>query len=429
MTFVAKITSIHWSVGALTLCLAAGNAAALEPDVLFKRVSPSVWVVRTFDAQERPLLAGSAVVVAPGRLVTNCHVLAKASSLVIRQDNVSYGATLEYPDVERDLCQIKVANFHAPAVAIAPASSVRVGQKVYAIGSPRGLENTLSEGLLSGLRGGGEQAGEKRLLQLTAALSPGSSGGGLFDSEGRLLGITSFGMREGSDLNFAIPAELIAEIPGRAQVALAQRTHGDGAATGAAAPARTTGETLGIADALRAGDALEYVLTDRATGNRSPVIYRVDRIVGDELVFNMGGRVEKSDGRVVSLTATTGGIFDSSSPPGGWGRKDAKPGMRWHLDYQATTGDKWRHELDAAAIGERTMRVDGAEVKAMQITYRGWIYGILGRHGSVGPLVNMPFEATAWYAVDMGRVIRFEAKFREIGRPTSESLELVRVLR
>jgi S1-C subfamily serine protease len=68
----------------LAALLAAGPAAALEPDVLFAKVSGSVWAIRTFDAQSRPLSAGSAVVIAPGRLVTNCHVLAKASSFVVR---------------------------------------------------------------------------------------------------------------------------------------------------------------------------------------------------------------------------------------------------------------------------------------------------------------------------------------------------------
>lgn len=391
--------------------LAAGSVQALEPDALFAKVSPGVWTLRTFDAQERPLRGGSAVVVGPGRLVTNCHVLAKASSLVIRRDNVSYGATLEFPDVERDLCQIKVANFREAPLSIAPAGSARVGQRVYAIGSPRGLESTLSEGILSGLRGGDEG----QLLQTTAAISPGSSGGGLFDSEGRLLGITTFGTREAGSLNFAVPAEFVAEIPARAQAALAQRPRVEEGAGGR--PGQPP----------RAGNALEYVRIDHLTGNRSPVVYRLDRIAGDELIFNMGGRVEKTDGRVVSVTSPIGGMFDSSSPPGGWGRKDVKPGMRWHLDYVASTGDKWRHELDALVVGERSMRVDGTELRATQITYTGWIYASYGTGASP---VGTRFEATAWYSNDLGRVLRFEAEHRRgNSSSTNEMIELVRVLR
>jgi hypothetical protein len=415
---------------------------------LFARVSPSVWVVRTFDAQARPLRAGSAVAVAPGRLVTNCHVLAKANSLVIRKDNVTYGATLEYPDVEHDLCQIKVANFNAPTLAIAPASSVRVGQRVYAIGSPRGLENTLSEGLLSGLRD--DRNGEARLLQTSAALSAGSSGGGLFDAEGRLLGITTYGLKDANNLNFAVPADLIAEIPERAQAALAKRSHGEDRSaratpaqtnrpaevtpaqtdrTAGVASAQTTPSALSLADPLRVGDALEYALTDRSTGNRSSVIYRFDRITGDELVFNMGGRVEKRDGSVISVTTPIGGLFDTSSPPGGWGRKNAKPGMRWSLDYLGNTSDKFRHDLDVTVTGESSMKVDGADIKVLQIAYKGWVYAPITNSGS--SRTGTPFRATVWYAADLGRVVRFEAENNRGGYASSfnESLELVRVLR
>jgi serine protease Do len=408
------IQAALWLAGAL----AAGSVQALEPDALFAKVSPGVWTVRTFDAQERPLRGGSAVVVGLGRLVTNCHVLAKANSLVIRRDNVSYGATLEFPDLERDLCQIKVANFREAPLSIAPAGSARVGQRVYAIGNPRGLENTLHEGILSGLRGGDEG----QLLQTTAAIGPDSSGGGLFDSEGRLMGITSFGAREAGSLNLAVPAEFIAEIPARAQAALAQQQHKEGGAGGKPAEARRPGEPL------RAGDVLEYVRIDHLTGNRSPVVYRLDRVVADELYFNMGGRIEKTDGRVVSVTSPIGGMFDSSSPPGGWGRKDVKPGMRWHAEFVGSSLPKYRHELDATVLGERTMRVDGADVRVFQIVYTGWIYAASGAGAATS---GTRFDATAWYSSELGRVVRFDAEHRAFNNPVStrESIELVRVLR
>ena len=419
--------SMKPSAGLLLLSsLFSGHAQALEPDVLFNKVSPSVWTVRTLDAQERPLRSGSAVVVAPGRLITNCHVLAKASSVVIRRDNVTYGATLEYPDVERDLCQLRVANFNAAPVVIAPATGARVGQRVYAIGSPRGLENTLSEGILSGLRGG--DGSETRMLQTTAAISPGSSGGGLFDSEGRLLGITSAGIRDGGNLNFAVPAEFVAEIANRAQKALDARPPTP-VAVESRAPASGPADVavLSPTEPLRAGDGLEYVLTDQATMRKVPVVYRLDRIRGDELSFNSGGRIEKKDGQVVAIAAPLGGLFDTSSPPGGWGRKDLRPGMRWHMDFVAASGERWRHELDAAVIGgDRSLRVDGTDIKVVQIAYTGWIYV---SYGSGSSAAGTRFEATVWYSNEMGRVLRFEGEHRRSGSTTKDSLELVRVLR
>jgi len=103
------------------------------------------------------------------------------------------------------------------------------------------------------------------------------------------------------------------------------------------------------------------------------VIYRVDRVSGYELSFNAGGRIEKTDGRVVSVVTPVGGMYDTASPPGGWGRKDVRLGMRWHLDYVATAGDKLRYELEAIVIGERSTRVDGTEMRVLGISYEGWI--------------------------------------------------------
>ena len=421
-----------WKNAAPWLCaagalLAAGPAAALEPDALFAKLTGSVWAVRTFDAQERPLRAGSAVVIAPGRLVTNCHVLAKASNFVVKRDNVTYGATLEYPDPGRDLCQIKVANFTAPPVAMAPAGTARVGQRVYAIGNPRGLENTLSEGLLSGLRGGD---GEARLLQTTAAIAPGSSGGGLFDSDGRLLGITTFSARDGGNLNFAMPAEFLAELPARAQAQLAARAR-EPAGAAARRVADAGGAGIPLTEPLRAGDALEYVRTDRLTGNRAPVIYRVDRVSGDEVSFNAGSRIEKTNGQVVSITSPAGGLFDTASPPGGWAlrKDDIQPGMRWQLDYVTTTGDRLRHELTASVGGEHTMRVDGVELNVMRIGYEGWIFA---SSTTSLPLsgASTRFRGAAWYSPELGRVVRFEGEYqRGVSSGANESLELVRIQR
>lgn len=425
MSVPVKALLLRTASAFLGLALAAGAAAALEPEVLFSKVSGSVWAVRTFDAQERPLRAGSAVVIAPGRLVTNCHVLAKASSFVIKQDNVTYGATLEFPDPARDLCQIKVANFTAPPVVLAPAGSARVGQRVYAIGNPRGLENTLSEGILSGLRGGGDGGDpEARLLQTTAAISPGSSGGGLFDSEGRLLGITTFAARDGGSLNFAMPVGFLADLPARAKAMLEARAREPAGSSGRRVP----GVEVPLNEPLRPGDALEYVRIDKLTGNRSPVIYRLDRVNGDEMSFNMGGRVEKTGGEVVSVASPAGGMFDTSSPPGGWVRKDMQPGMRWHLDYVASSGDRLRHELDATVGGERPFRVGGVELNVLRVAYEGWIYA--PSYGTSPSLVGTRFVGSALYSPELGRIVRFEGEHRRgNSSATSEALELVRIQR
>src|SRR5438105_8281251 len=144
------------SVGSIAagawLALAAGHAAALSPADVFSKVAPSVWRVQTYDADGVPLAMGSGVVVAADTLITNCHVLAKAKRVSVQHEQVKIAAQLELWDSERDVCQLKAAGLAAPAVETLSAARLRVGQPVYAIGSPKGFELTMSSGLVSALR-------------------------------------------------------------------------------------------------------------------------------------------------------------------------------------------------------------------------------------------------------------------------------------
>ncbi len=177
---------------------------------------------------------------------------------------------------------------------------------------------------------------------------------------------------------------------------------------------------------LRRGDTLEYVLIDRLTQTRAPVLYRVDRIDGDSILFNQGGRVERDDGRVVSISSAAGGLYDSASPPEGWGRPGLTNGMRWRAEYESTNGEKARYALEATALGDASLRIDGLDVAAREITYTGWMYASVG----VGPAQALPFKATVFYSADLGRVVKFEAEYRRVNLGTSrEALELVRIWR
>ncbi len=211
------------ALGLLVVLLAApvGNARAqelLSPETLYEKVAPSIVMIGTFNAQKQLAGLGSGVVIGPAQVVTNCHVLRKATSIYIKSGNATYKAILRHPDPERDLCQLEVTDLQSPAVEIGSIKDIRIGQKVYALGNPRGLERTLSDGLVSALRG----ENDDQMIQTTAPLSPGSSGGGLFDARGRLVGITSRGRRDGGNIGFAIPADWISEVPGRAKEQLAR---------------------------------------------------------------------------------------------------------------------------------------------------------------------------------------------------------------
>ena len=195
----------------------AQPATALTPAELFAQVAPSVWRVQTLDADGLTLGQGSAVVVAPGLLVTNCHVLAKARKVQVRRDGTAspIPARLALWDVQRDLCQLEAAGLQAPAVPLGSSANAAVGQPAYAIGHPKGLDLTMSAGLVSSLRR--NASGQLVLVQTSAAISGGSSGGGLFNEAGELLGLTTIASVTGDaqNLNFAIPADWIRDLPRR----------------------------------------------------------------------------------------------------------------------------------------------------------------------------------------------------------------------
>ena len=194
--------------------LAALGAQAMSPNEVYAKVSPSIWRVQTYDSDGLPLAIGSGVVIAPDTLVTNCHVLAKAKRVAVKRDKLSVDAKLEMWDPQRDLCQIKAPSLGAPAVALGEVNRLQVGQNVYAVGNPKGLDLTMSAGLLSSIRR--NEQGQVLLLQTSAPISGGSSGGGLFDDEGVLIGLTTLrSVDDAQNLNFAIPVDWIRELPQR----------------------------------------------------------------------------------------------------------------------------------------------------------------------------------------------------------------------
>ncbi len=178
---------------------------------VFEKVSDSIVVVLAQDSQGEFAGLGSGVVLQDGSIATNCHVIENARKVAVRYQQEQYPAEKQYTDWERDICTVKASGLEAQPVTVGSTQGLTVGSRIYAIGAPRGLELTLSEGIISSIRPvrGGQY------LQITAPISPGSSGGGLFDSQGRLLGLTSFYVDDGQNLNFALPVEWITELSKR----------------------------------------------------------------------------------------------------------------------------------------------------------------------------------------------------------------------
>jgi len=171
---------------------------ALTPDQVFDKVKASIVVVKSLDAQGKVKSLGSGVLLPSGRVATNCHVVEGGASYQVGRGKQLVRATLYAEDGDKDICILDAAVIEGKPAQLGKAADLKVGVPVYAVGAPQGLEFSLSDGIVAQLRGG-----PPPLIQTTAAISPGSSGGGLFDGEGRLVGLTTLYLEGGQSLNFA----------------------------------------------------------------------------------------------------------------------------------------------------------------------------------------------------------------------------------
>ncbi|MGO4155009.1 S1 family peptidase [Cupriavidus sp. YAF13] len=389
------------------LAFAAANASALDAPQLLAKLTPSIYAVRAMGANNAPLASGSAVVIGPGQLVTACHVLAGARAIAVRRDNVSYDATLDAPDVDRDLCLLRVANFNAPAVSVSAAAAPAFGQKVLAAASPEASGVVVLDGSVSGLRAGAD--GKLDRIEITLDFPAAASGGGLFDETGRLVGILSARRAPGEKLK-ALPASWIAQVKER----------------GAAAPVAPVADEAGAAPAggasPRVGEVWRYELVDKLTRKRRDVVYRVDRVEGERITFNQGARVETLNGRVERISTPSAGEFDGASPPRGWVPEDVKPGARWKYSYKQA-GTDMRTELTGEVTGESTITVPAGSFRVLRLAYKGYVarpfYGF-----SYGAPSSVPYTAVAWYAPELKRVVRFDASYASKYERVDESLVL-----
>ncbi|HEY1535089.1 MAG TPA: trypsin-like peptidase domain-containing protein [Polyangiaceae bacterium] len=182
------------------------KGAALEGPALFKALSPSVF--RVVVASSEGTMLGSAVAVSRTELLTNCHVVEGAQKITLQQGKLERKAELSRANPAADRCVLSVSEANlSPIRGVRSYDSLEVGEALFTLGSPSGLELSLSNGLLSAKR---EDKGA-HFVQTTAPISPGSSGGGLFDARGNLVGITTKVLvdrdRLNQSLNFAIPAD------------------------------------------------------------------------------------------------------------------------------------------------------------------------------------------------------------------------------
>lgn len=194
-----------WSVNAPAPA-AASAGPVLDGPTLFKALSPSVFKVLAVSRGSTS--QGSAVAVNSSELLTNCHVLEGAQTVTLLQGKSSRPAQIARANPAADRCVLVVSEANlTPIRGVRPYGDLQIGEPLYTLGSPSGLELSLASGILSGKR----QEQKHDYVQTTAPISPGSSGGGLFDARGNLVGITTLVLagreRLNQSLNFAIPAD------------------------------------------------------------------------------------------------------------------------------------------------------------------------------------------------------------------------------
>jgi S1-C subfamily serine protease len=198
--------------GVFSLALGAVVSAETDLSDLFAKVSPSVVRLTTYSSKGDKLGEGSGFIVDQSGVIVTClHVVGNAATIEVQlgDDSTQMATEVIRSDKDWDVSLLRVGPLTQTALKLAAPEAVRVGAAVVAIGSPLGYGNTLSQGIISGLR---SHAGHSDLIQITAPISPGSSGGPILSSStGEILGMASASQSAGQNLNFAIPARVIAE--------------------------------------------------------------------------------------------------------------------------------------------------------------------------------------------------------------------------
>ena len=172
----------------------------LSPQEIYQSESAGMILIETYDDEGRKRGLGSGFVVSSdGTAITNYHVIRGASRATVKFGDGTVGSVngVASYDKNRDLAVIQVTPPPTTVLEIGDSDRVQVGDKVVAIGSPLGLQNTMSVGIVSALRSG--------VIQMSDPISPGSSGGAVFDEHGKVVGVAAAYVAAGQNLNFAIP--------------------------------------------------------------------------------------------------------------------------------------------------------------------------------------------------------------------------------
>ena len=188
--------------------------SVLNAEQISEKCAGAVFYIDLFDAGGESIGSGSGFFIDPnGTAVTNYHVIYGAhSAKAVTTDGISYEITgILGSDGANDLAIIKVDGSEFDTLSFGDSKNIKAGQTVYAIGSPYGFDNTISQGIISNVK---RNMDGVDYIQTTAPISPGSSGGALLNDKGEVIGVTAAFISEAyaQSLNLAIPVDLVNEI-------------------------------------------------------------------------------------------------------------------------------------------------------------------------------------------------------------------------
>jgi len=189
----------------------SSGGGELSSAAIAAKVGPSVVFITAMDANGKPVTTGSGVIAsADGKIITNYHAIRGAGSVAVKtKDGQTFNCTsLGGYNEERDIAILLTGAAGLIPASLGDSDMIATGEKILTIGCPRMLENTVSDGLISNKSRG---TGNSRVIQISAPIDHGSSGGALVDMKGRVIGITKSGVDNAQNLNFAIPINDVKE--------------------------------------------------------------------------------------------------------------------------------------------------------------------------------------------------------------------------
>jgi hypothetical protein len=357
----------------IVLSFATSSARALDAREIFNLAEPSIVTVLASDSGSGKAGVASGVLLAPLEIVTSCGLVQSATDIAVSQGNAVRSGRLRFQDSDRDLCQIHIEEpFPSGRPVVAQALRVEVGSDLFLVSSPRGMERTINRVMVSGLR---ERAGTPDpMIVIDATIAPASSGGGLFDQDGRLAGIVASPV---NDRVLGIPAQWVAELSARAP----DRMQAAAPHIPTAAGQAVTGRTSLPGWAPQVGDRWSYRLTHgtRRVGVTTIEVVKVhENAVRERVTFDTTRSYNAE--REVDLNFKPTRLQPLVLLPGGYQILELAPypspditferGQRW-IDIPgefAPQGSTRRKViLQARTMGPETIRVPAGEYKAWKI--------------------------------------------------------------